>query len=184
MINMKVKEIRVGDCMKKGVVTLKEEDTVMEAAKLMRENHIGSVIIVKDDAPIGIVTEGDITYKVVAEGRDPRKTLMKEIMHSKLKVITPNEKIEKVAGILRDEGIKRLPVINERGKLVGIIGETDIVKISPELYEIIRERTAIERFGASEITSGQCEICGNYSETLKRSGGKLACEDCIEEESV
>jgi len=181
---MKVKEIRVGDCMKREVITLREENTVMEAAVLMREKKIGSVIIVKNDAPIGIVTEGDITYKIVAEGKDPRKTLMKEIMHSKLKTIGPNEMIEKVAEILRDEGIKRLPVVNDKGKLIGIIGETDIVRISPGLYEIIREKTELEDFSASEFTSGNCEICGNYSETLKKSSGKLACEECIEEESV
>ena len=181
---MKVKEIRVGDCMKKSVITLNEGSTVMEAAKLMRDNKIGSVVIVRSDSPIGIVTEGDITYNVVAEGKDPRETLMKEIMHSKLKVISPNEKIERVAEILRDEGVKRLPVVSERGKLVGIIGETDIVRISPGLYDIIREKTAMEDSGVSEVTSGNCEICGNYSETLKKAGGKLACEECIEEESV
>ena len=181
---MKVKEIRVGDCMKREVITLKEENTVMEAAVLMREKKIGSVIIVKNDAPIGIVTEGDITYKIVAEGKDPRKTLMKDIMHSRLKTVGPNELIEKVAEILRDEGVKRLPVVNDKGRLIGIIGETDIVRISPGLYEIIREKTELENFGASEFTSGNCEICGNYSETLKKSGGKLACEECVEEESV
>ncbi len=181
---MKVKEIRVGDCMKREVITLKEENTVMEAAKLMREKKIGSVVILKDDAPVGIVTEGDITYKVVAEGKDPRKTLMKEIMHSKLKTVGPDEMIEKVAEMLRDEGIKRLPVVNDKGRLIGIIGETDIVRISPGLYEIIREKTELENFGASEFVSGNCEICGNYSETLKKSGGKLACEECVEEESV
>jgi len=170
--------------MTREVVTLGEENTVMEAAVLMRERKIGSVIIVKNDAPIGIVTEGDITYKVVAEGKDPRKTLMKDIMHSKLKTVGPDEIIEKVAGMLRDEGIKRLPVVNNRGRLIGIIGETDIVRISPGLYEIIREKTELENFGAPEFTSGNCEICGNYSETLKKSGGKLACEECVEEESV
>jgi len=181
---MKVKEIRVGDCMQKVVVTLNEDSTVMEAAKLMRDKKVGSVVIVKDDLPVGIVTEGDITYHVVAEGRDPRKTLMKEIMHSKLKVIGPNELIEKVAGILRDEGIKRLPVVNDKGKLIGIIGETDIVRISPGLYDIIREKAEIDSFGSPEVVSGACEICGNYSETLKKTGGKLACEECTEEESV
>lgn len=181
---MKVKEIRVGDCMKREVITLTEESTVMEAAKLMRENKVGSVIVVKNDAPEGIVTEGDITYKVVAEGKDPRKTLIKEVMHSKLKTVGPNEMIEKVAEILRDEGIKRLPVVNDKGRLIGIIGETDIVRISPGLYEIIREKTELENSNPSEFMSGNCEICGNYSETLKKSGGKLACEECVEEESV
>jgi len=181
---MKVKEIRVGDCMRKEVVTLKEDSTVMEAANLMKNHSIGSVVILRDETPVGIVTEGDITYKVVAEGRDPRKTLLKEIMHSKLKVIGPNELIEKVAEKLRDEGIKRLPVVSDKGKLIGIIGETDIVRISPGLYDIIRERTSIESFGSSEVITGVCEICGNYSETLKKSCGKLACEECAEEESV
>jgi CBS domain-containing protein len=181
---MEVKEIRVGDCMRKGVITLRSEATVMEAAKLMRDNRIGSVIVTKDDAPVGIVTEGDITRNVVAEGKDPRKTLMKEVMHSKLKVVSPNESIEKVAEMLRDEGVKRLPVVSDKGKLIGIIGETDIVRISPGLYEIIREKTELESFGASELRAGNCTVCGNYSEMLKKRGSKLVCEECIEEESV
>ncbi|MEM3555468.1 MAG: CBS domain-containing protein [Candidatus Micrarchaeia archaeon] len=180
---MKVKEIRVGDCMTRGVVTLAESNTVMEAAKLMRDHKIGSVIIVRDEVPVGIVTEGDITRSVVAEGRDPRKTLMKEVMHSKLKTISPNETVQRAAEILRDEGIKRLPVVNEKGRLIGIIGETDIIKISPGLYDIMHERAHIES-SSVEISSGHCEVCGNYSETLTKSGGKLVCEECIEEESV
>jgi CBS domain-containing protein len=181
---MKVKEIRVGDCMTKGVVTLGESNTAMEAAKLMRDHKIGSVVIVKDEVPVGIVTEGDITRSVVAEGRDPRRTLMKEIMHSKLKTISPNETVERVAEILRDEGIKRLPVVNEKGRLIGIIGETDVIKISPGLYDIMHERARIETSQSHEVSSGHCEVCGNYSDTLTKSGGKLVCEECIEEESV
>lgn len=181
---MKVKEIRVGDCMTKGVVTLSESNTAMEAAKLMRDHGIGSVVIVQEGMPVGIVTEGDITRQVVAEGRDPRKTLMKEIMHSKLKTVGPDEKVERVAEMLRDEGIKRLPVINEKGKLIGIIGETDIIRISPGLYDILRERTRIEHTPLSESFSGECEMCGNYSDTLRRSDGRLVCEECAEEESV
>jgi signal-transduction protein with cAMP-binding, CBS, and nucleotidyltransferase domain len=99
-------------------------------------------------------------------------------------VIGPDENIEKVAGILRDEGIKRLPVVSDKGKLIGIIGETDIVRISPGLYEIIREKAELESSSVSEFQSGNCEVCGNCSDTLKKVGGKLVCGECIEGESV
>jgi len=181
---MKVREIRVGDCMVKKVIALKPENTVEEAAKLLKTNKIGCVILVKDERPIGIVTEGDIIYKVVSEGKDPKKVKLRDVMSSPIKAIGPEENIEKVAEILRDEGIKRLPVINEKGKMIGLITETDLVRLSPSLYDIIREKTDIERSEESELLAGVCEICGNYSENLKKSAGKLACEECREEEEV
>jgi CBS domain-containing protein len=181
---MEVRDIRVGDCMVKGVVTLNPDNTVEEAAKLLKKNKIGCVVIIRKEKPIGIVTEGDITYKIVAEGKNPKKVKLRDIMSSPLKAIGPEKTIEKVAGIMRDDGIKRLPVVNEKGKLIGLITETDIIRVSPMMYDIIREKADIEHFGTSETFTGVCEVCGTYSESLKRSAGKLACEECSEEEEV
>ena len=179
-----MKEFRVGDVMRKGVVTLQEEDTVENAAKTLKKNIIGSVIVMRKGEPVGILTERDIVTKVIAAGRDPKKVKLKQIMSSPLKAVAPEVDVEEAARILRDEGVKRLPVINSKGKLVGIISETDIVRISPALFDIIRERTLIERYGKEETFTGTCESCFNYSELLKKFDKRLLCEECAEQFEV
>ena len=176
-----MKELRVGDVMKKGVVTLQQTATVEEAAKVLKSNNIGSVLVLHKGNPVGIITERDIIVKVVAAGKDPGKVQLKSVMSSPLKAIGPEVGIEDCAKTLRDERVKRLPVVDKKGRLIGIISETDIVRVSPALFDIIRERTEIERYGKEEVFTGLCESCYNYSEILKKIDGKLLCEECAEE---
>ena len=153
---------------------------MVEAAKTLRSNNIGSVIVLHKGDPVGIITERDVVTKVVAIGKDPMKVQLKAVMSSPLKAIGPEVGIEECAKILRDEHVKRLPVVDKKGKLIGIISETDIVRVSPALFDIIRERAEVERFGKTEEFTGLCESCFNYSETLKKEDGKLVCEECAE----
>ena len=179
-----MKEIRVGDVMRKGVITLQQTATVSEAAKTLRSNNIGSVLVLHKGDPVGIITERDVVTKVVAIGKDPTKVQLKAVMSSPLKAIGPEVTIEECARIIRDEHIKRLPVVDKKGKLIGILSETDIVRVSPALFDIIRERTEVERFKSAEEFTGQCENCFNYSESLKRVDGKLVCDECAEEHEL
>jgi predicted transcriptional regulator len=167
--------------MRKGVVALQQTATVEEAAKLLKANNIGSVLVLHKGEPVGIITERDIIVKVVAAGKDPKKVQLRSVMSSPLKAIGPEVGIEECAKTLRDEHVKRLPVVDKKGQLIGIVSQSDIVRISPALFDIIRERTEIERYGKEEVFTGLCESCSNYSETLKRINGKLLCEECAEE---
>jgi len=179
-----MKEVRVGDVMRKGVITLPQDATAADAAKSLKDNIIGSVIVVHKQEPVGILTERDLVFKVMAEGKDPKKVKLKQVMSSPLKAVGPEVEMEEAAKIMRDERVKRLPVISNKGKLIGILSETDIVRVSPALFDIIRERAEIERFGKAETFTGLCESCFNYSEVLKRIDGKLICEDCEEAHEV
>jgi len=183
-LKIAMKEIRVGDVMRKGVVTLQQMATVAEAAKLLKANNIGSILVLHAGEPVGIITERDIVTKVVAQGKDPNKVQLKGAMSSPLKAIGPEVDIEECAKILRDERVKRLPVVDKKGKLIGIISETDVIRISPALFDIIRERTEMERFGKQEAFTGICESCFNYSEALKKIDGKLVCDECAEEHEL
>lgn len=164
--------------MRKGVVTIGLSATVTEAAKLLTANNVGSVIVMRAGTPAGIVTERDIVSKVVAAGKNPAQTEISSVMSSPIKAIGPELGVDECATIMRDEQVKRLPVVDKKGNLVGIISETDVVRVSPALFDIIRERAELERFGAGGAFTGVCESCSNYSEALEKTDEGLVCSTC------
>jgi CBS domain-containing protein len=176
-------DIHVEEVMNSSPVTGDPGMTALEAATLIRERGVGSLVIVEEEGPVGILTEKDLVEKVVAENRKSSKVKVTEIMSSPLVTATPNDKVSTTAEKMANMRIRRLPVVNG-GELVGIITENDILKISPSLIEITREWARINSGGPSHeaptITSGYCEICGSYSDMLTQSDGRLLCGDCLE----
>jgi CBS domain-containing protein len=177
------KEILVRDIMSKAPVIVRSKASVIDAAKEMKTEKVGSVIVVENGKPVGILTESDILKKIVAEGKDASKIKVKDVMSTPLISISPDEKIEKAIKLLGKNRIRRLPVI-ENGKLVGIITERDIVQFSPlfiDLVEdwakIIKERIEYER---SETMAGRCEECGLITDKLIEVDGRMLCEFCAE----
>ncbi len=170
--------------MRRGVVTLRAEDKVLNAAKLMKKHRIGSVVVTSDQKAVGIVTETDIAYKIVAAGLDPEKTTLKKIMSTPLKTTEIDAKIADVAGLMRENRIKRIPVVDKEQRLVGIISDDDLISVFPGLVEVLAENYRMREFSEDESFAGVCESCGSYSETLKKSRGKYFCEECQEEEEV
>lgn len=116
---MKIKDIMVP--IKKTSV----DSTVTDAAKIMDVKNIGSLFIEEDGKVIGIITEGDVLRKIVAQGKDPSTTLVKDIMSSPLITIEPEKSIEEANELMAQHKIRRLPVDNN-GEIVGIVSMTDI----------------------------------------------------------
>src|SRR3989454_9197472 len=115
--------------MSKNVLYLPEASTVVEAARSMQKNGIAAAIVTKNGKPVGIVTERDILYKVVAGGMDPRKAKVSEIMSSPIQTIEDDSKAgEALAKMTRLE-IRRLAVMHE-GKIVGLVVQKGIVAVS------------------------------------------------------
>ncbi|MFH0927285.1 MAG: CBS domain-containing protein [Candidatus Micrarchaeota archaeon] len=131
-------EMKVGDCMTKGVITLSEDKTALEAAKLLAKKNIGSIIITSKGDAVGILTERDIIHKIVAKELDPSKQKLSQIMSKPLKAVEASQTIEEAALAMRKHGIKRLPVL-EKGNLVGIISEGDLISVYPGIIGIISE---------------------------------------------
>jgi CBS domain-containing protein len=183
MQNMKT-DVRVGEVMTRGVVTIEATGSALEAAKLMKKNDIGSVVVTSSGKAVGIITEQDLVRKVVLTGKSPAKALARAIMTRPLKTIGAGEAIGEAAGKLRDLKIKRLPVVDAKGRLVGMITDDDLVRIYPGLIDVLLEEAEIQKFGKNEVFTGACEKCGVYSEEMVRSGGKLLCSECIEEDEV
>ena len=174
--------ILVKEAMKPNPVTVKPNTTVKEAAILMKKKGIGNCIIV-DDKPIGIITESDILKKVVAEDLKASDVLVKEIMKTPLIVINPYVNLVEAMKVMSKCTIRRLPVI-EKGRLIGIITQKDILRLSPMLLELSREWSGIvgkdEAYLRRQVFSGKCEDCGALSTNLKNIDGRLLCDDCID----
>jgi len=177
-------DVKVGQCMTVGVFTLPADKTVRDAARLLRKTNVGSVIITQKGKAKGIITERDLVYKVIADGKDPRKTKLKSVMSRPLKVIKASDRVESAALALRNNKVKRLPVVDKNGRLVGIITEGDLLRVYPGMVDVISEMQEIRKSKPNEFFTGICEVCGCHSDDLRREEGKLTCEECIEEEGV
>ena len=121
----------VGDVMSSPVITISREKTVRDAAKLMSDKGIGSLVVDKGGKKllplheVGIITERDVVSKVVAKGLDAAETLVGDVMSSNLTVVDSGESIQKASDIMHGMNIRRLPVV-EGGKVVGIVGSRDV----------------------------------------------------------
>ncbi len=118
----------IRDVMSKPVVMIEEDRTVAEAAKLMGERRIGSLIVTRDGEPIGIVTERDVLTKAIACDLDICKVKVKDIMSSPLIVVKPDITVEDAIKVMAAKGIRRLPV-EEEGEIIGIFTAADLVRL-------------------------------------------------------
>ena len=127
--------LSVEDVMVEDVISVSEKATVKEAAELMGEHEIGCLVVVKRGKPLGIVTETDMVKRVILGPIDPEKTKVRKIMSGPLVVVSPRMSLDDASKIMRRRKIKRLPVI-EKGRLVGLVTTTDIVR-SPEVMKMM-----------------------------------------------
>lgn len=145
--------IKVGDIMTTNVIGAKPDDSIEHIAKLMYANRIEAIVIIgkyRGKDKNGIITSKDIVYKVVAKGKDPKKTIANDIMTHGIITIGPNNTIEEAAKLMRKYDIRRLPVANEKREIIGIITESDIARISPELHTLISEGSRIRDYMGRE----------------------------------
>jgi CBS domain-containing protein len=117
---------KVKDFMTKGVLTVDEEKTIFEAAKLMSQKEVGDVVVLKGEIPRGIVTERDFVRRVVAR-KTPLDSKISDVMSRPLITIDPDASLKEAARKMVNRGIRRLPVV-EQHKLVGIIVVSDFAR--------------------------------------------------------
>lgn len=123
----------VKEIMSRDIATIAPEASMAEAARIMGERHIGSLIVTKDDTPVGIVTERDLLSKVLALGKDLREVKVENIMSYPLITIGPAVKIKEAAQMMLQKK-SRLAVF-DCGKLVGIITASDLIRSLPLVPE-------------------------------------------------
>ncbi|NQV19252.1 MAG: CBS domain-containing protein [Armatimonadetes bacterium] len=114
--------------MQKDVKTCTENTTIDSVAKIMSTYDIGSVIIIKDNTPIGIFTERDLVNRVVAKGKNSTKLTVGKVMTKKLHTVNKDKKLREVYHVFVINHIRHLPVV-EDGNLVGIVSLKDIARV-------------------------------------------------------
>ncbi|KON30653.1 hypothetical protein AC482_03365 [miscellaneous Crenarchaeota group-15 archaeon DG-45] len=118
--------MRVVDVMVGNPVTASPETSVADVARLMRDRSIGSVILVEDSRPEGIVTERDLVRRVLAQGRNPQATKASEICSKPVLTVSENEMLEDAVEFMKEFRIRRLVVVDGEGKVSGIVTTDDI----------------------------------------------------------
>ncbi|NOZ76703.1 MAG: CBS domain-containing protein [Euryarchaeota archaeon] len=175
--------IRVKEAMTTRVTTVPSDTPVNEAARLMAEKGIGSIIVVDNGKPVGIITERDLAFGVVAKNRLPNEVDVREIMNSPIISVEPETTINEASRVMARNNIRRLPVI-KGSKLVGILTTTDVIAIAPETIEILEElaKMKMEIGGVKEVPErGTCESCGVYGVRVSEVNGKFVCDSCKDE---
>jgi CBS domain-containing protein len=123
----------VNHIMSQDVITINPESSMAEAARIMGEKHIGSLIVKKYETPVGIVTERDLLSKVLALGKDPIKEKVEVSMSFPLITIDPSAKIKEAAQMMIQK--KGRLAVFDGGKLVGVITASDLISSLPEVPE-------------------------------------------------
>lgn len=117
----------VKDVMKTNVISIDSSMTVKDAACMMNDANVGCIIITKDNAPSGILTERDFVKKIASKNKS-FSTPLSEVMSAPLTIIGPDETVWEAAEMMKQNGIHKLPV-QEGNKVIGIITTTDLVEL-------------------------------------------------------
>ena len=112
-----------------GVVTAEEQETVRMAACRMRDFHVGCLVVTHGARPVGLVTDRDVVMRVVAEGLDPETTLVGAIMTRDATTLLRTSGIAVAARTMRDLGVRRLPIVDEEGRVTGIVTADDLTSV-------------------------------------------------------
>ena len=172
--------ILVSDGMTRGVVTLNGNDSVLEAAKKMSRRKIGSVFVLDEGKPVGVITKTDV-IRHVAEGNNPDNMIINETMSAPVKTISHSCNIVEAMKEMRRFEVERLAVVDAAGKMVGVVSETDIIVIAPGIMDLLEEKANADLpgiYSENEVVSGVCSSCDEYSDKLIMIDGELLCEDC------
>src|ERR671932_1903094 len=122
----------IRDLMTANPCSIDAEQTVAHAAKMMRDEDVGLAPIVEGDKLVGTLTDRDIAIRVVAEGKDPNQTTVREIASTNIVTIDPQQDLDEALRLMAKHQVRRLPVVEEDGRLVGVVAQADVARHSDE----------------------------------------------------
>ena len=128
--------IKIRSIMTEDVVTIAQNSSIMEAAKLMASKSVSSLVVLEKNKPIAIISENDIIKGIVS-----KKSSVKDVMSKDFMVISPLNRFSEISKTMREEKIKRFPVV-ENENLIGLITETDIIQATRDFtrfHQIVQE---------------------------------------------
>lgn len=171
--------VLVRDIMNSPVISASTEASIKDIAIKMKEEKVGSIVIMDKEKTLGIVTDWDIVSNAVVKDVKPSMLKASDIMQQ-LHTIEGEEGVTEAARILRKHNIKRLGVVY-KNRLVGIISASDVIAVTPDLVDVISEKSALIRGETGRSmgnVSGYCDECGEWSDLLQYEGGTFTCEEC------
>ncbi|MGZ5092155.1 MAG: CBS domain-containing protein [Burkholderiales bacterium] len=147
--------MNVGEICNREVVVAYKTMALPEAAELMREHHVGSLVVVVDRlserVPVGILTDRDLTIAVLAKEVDARTLAVRDVMSTELFTVREQDSITEALRLMRERGVRRVPVLTHSGALAGIVTIDDVLDIvAEELADVVR---AIKRERVRETRS-------------------------------
>jgi CBS domain-containing protein len=140
MLSQRIRHVMERDTM----VTGPPDATVLDAARLMREHRMGAVMVVRDGSLVGIFSERDVVFRVVAPGLDAHSVRMVDVMTPDPLTVDPDTTFGHALVLMHEHGFRHLPVV-EHGRLIGIVSARDAV--DPALEDFICEQRRRESFG-------------------------------------
>ena len=134
--------VKVCDAMTRKPIVITPSASVTQCAALMKQNNVGSLVVEEGKHLVGIVTETDMVRRCLADGKDPKKTTAKDLASEHVVTIGPDLDIFEALRKMQDYDIRHLPVTDD-GELVGFVTMKDILRIEPQLFEILADKLEI-----------------------------------------
>jgi len=135
--------VAIGEICNREVVFARRNDTVREAAQLMRDSHVGDLVVVEERngrrVPTGILTDRDIAVGIVAKGLDPDVLAVGDVVGPELVLVKEDAGVSETIELMRAKGVRRIPVVDASGALVGIVTADDMLDLlAEELSALVR----------------------------------------------
>lgn len=139
----------IGELCSREVIVTQRDDSVLLAAKLMRQHHVGDVLVVDEvdgkRIPVGVVTDRDLVVEILAPELDPDAITVGDIMVEDVAVVEETIGVFEAIRYMRDKGVRRLPVVNDAGALVGIVSLDDLLALLAEELNALAKLVVRER---------------------------------------
>ena len=122
----------VKEVMTSNPVGVEPASSLVEAARMMRDEDTGIVPVLEGGTLVGTVTDRDIVVRAVADGKDAQSTTVREVVSSDVVTIDPQQNLDEALRLMAKHQVRRLPVVEEDGRLVGIVSQADVARESDD----------------------------------------------------
>jgi CBS domain-containing protein len=122
----------VRDLMSSNPHSVSSDASVVDAAQIMRDEDVGLVPVVDGDRLVGTITDRDITIRVVVEQKDPQSVKVRDVASTDLVTVDPQQDLDQALRLMAQHQVRRLPVVEEGGRLVGIVAQADVARAADD----------------------------------------------------
>jgi CBS domain-containing protein len=119
---------KITEVMSSNPCAIEADKPVAYAAKMMKQEDVGLAPIVEGDRLVGTLTDRDIVTRVVAEGKDPESVTVREVASTDLVTVDPQQELDEALRLMARNQVRRLPVVEEDGRLVGVVAQADVAR--------------------------------------------------------